>query len=307
MKRKKTLKGVTLMEVIISVAVYAVIALLLAEIMGCVNKVMDFTNKLNRRLETEATVADNQSMSGSFHANEVRVVAHINNGSGIVLEDNSPATPAAQKIYEYVPFDANDKLSDDENSTHFRYMNFQHSFANPSGLNEDVFIVNIMKDGTKSEIFNQTAFQHVTRIDRIVVKTVGNFLYDVYGADPDALTDTITIPRAFIDWDNPANPLIEFKMCYAKNVSVVPLTIEFYPEYESSFKVSDASKSRPNITISVNALQFYSTSGTEVKWYRYSNADFTFDGDDGQPVKNCSIAERFDGDGFTPTPATPGT
>ena len=59
MKTKRKLKGMTLMEVVVSLAVYAVIGLLIAEIMTLVNATMKATNQLNRRLSYEAKFADN--------------------------------------------------------------------------------------------------------------------------------------------------------------------------------------------------------------------------------------------------------
>ena len=59
MKRRPKLKGMTLIEVVISIGVYAVIALLLTEIMSLVNATMKATNQLNRRLAYEAKFADN--------------------------------------------------------------------------------------------------------------------------------------------------------------------------------------------------------------------------------------------------------
>ncbi|MBR5404785.1 MAG: prepilin-type N-terminal cleavage/methylation domain-containing protein [Oscillospiraceae bacterium] len=52
-------KGMTLLEVIISIAVYAVLALLLAEIMTLVNSTMRSTEQMNNRLSYEAKYADN--------------------------------------------------------------------------------------------------------------------------------------------------------------------------------------------------------------------------------------------------------
>lgn len=75
MKRRK-LKGMTLMEVVVSLAVYAVIGLLIAEIMSLVNATMKATNQLNRRLSYEAKFADNLLYSdgnNSFASNGVTV------------------------------------------------------------------------------------------------------------------------------------------------------------------------------------------------------------------------------------------
>lgn len=58
-------KGMTLLEVIISIAVYAVLALLLAEIMTLVNSTMRSTEQLNKRLSYEAKYADNLNIVDS--------------------------------------------------------------------------------------------------------------------------------------------------------------------------------------------------------------------------------------------------
>ena len=58
-------KGMTLLEVIISIAVYAVLALLLAEIMTLVNSTMRSTEQLNKRLSYEAKFADNLNIVNS--------------------------------------------------------------------------------------------------------------------------------------------------------------------------------------------------------------------------------------------------
>lgn len=63
MNRKRKLKGMTLIEVVISIAVYAVIGLLLTTIMSLVNSTMKATNQLNRRLSYEAKFADNMLLS----------------------------------------------------------------------------------------------------------------------------------------------------------------------------------------------------------------------------------------------------
>lgn len=55
----KKQKGMTLMEIIVSCAVYALLALLIAETMTLVNSTMRSTNQLNRRLSYESKYADN--------------------------------------------------------------------------------------------------------------------------------------------------------------------------------------------------------------------------------------------------------
>lgn len=55
----KKQKGMSLMEIIISCAIYAMVAMLIAETMTLVNTTMLATNQMNRRLSYEARFADN--------------------------------------------------------------------------------------------------------------------------------------------------------------------------------------------------------------------------------------------------------
>jgi len=56
----KTKKGMTLIEIVISLGIYALLALLLTEIMSVVNSTMRATNQLNNRLSFQSNIADNQ-------------------------------------------------------------------------------------------------------------------------------------------------------------------------------------------------------------------------------------------------------
>ena len=61
----KKQKGMTLMEIVISIAVYGVLALLVTEIMTTVNATMRATNQLNDRLAFESKFADNNMTKDS--------------------------------------------------------------------------------------------------------------------------------------------------------------------------------------------------------------------------------------------------
>jgi len=60
MNKKTAFKGMTLFEIVISIAIYGTIALLLVEIMGTVNSTMRSTTALNERLSYEEKFADNR-------------------------------------------------------------------------------------------------------------------------------------------------------------------------------------------------------------------------------------------------------
>lgn len=61
----KTKKGMTLVEIVISLGIYALLALLLTEIMAVVNSTMRATNQLNDRLSYQSKFADNMITSGA--------------------------------------------------------------------------------------------------------------------------------------------------------------------------------------------------------------------------------------------------
>ena len=68
----KAKKGMTLIEIVVSMGVYAIIALLVVRIMSTVNAVMRSTNQLNDRLSYEAKFADNvQTNDDASHAFDV--------------------------------------------------------------------------------------------------------------------------------------------------------------------------------------------------------------------------------------------
>ncbi|MBR6717025.1 MAG: type II secretion system protein [Oscillospiraceae bacterium] len=64
----KTKKGMTLVEIVISLGIYALLALLLTEIMSVVNSTMKATNQLNNRLSFQAKFADNQVTAGAVRS-----------------------------------------------------------------------------------------------------------------------------------------------------------------------------------------------------------------------------------------------
>jgi len=64
----KAKKGMTLIEIVISMAVYSIIALVIVNIMTSVNALMDSTSQLNERLAYEAKYADNfQTIDAQGH------------------------------------------------------------------------------------------------------------------------------------------------------------------------------------------------------------------------------------------------
>lgn len=133
MKRKITRKGMTLIEIVISIAIAGILALLLVEIMNVVNATMRSTDYLNRRLAHESKYADNlmpgdntggfsnkgatltiKANSGEFSdivANGVEYTAHYNdplmlsdyvsntNYRFMVFDKTSHSSPVAAEVF----------------------------------------------------------------------------------------------------------------------------------------------------------------------------------------------------------------
>jgi len=130
-KTMKKQKGMTLVEIVISMAIYGILALLLTEIMTCVNASMRATHQLNNRLSYEAKFADNQLTSGAnanFTLNEHGFV--INYGASLGHHINDDPT-TAMVAYEWTTnmFDAGivgERYATDIN---YRFMKFAHRGA----------------------------------------------------------------------------------------------------------------------------------------------------------------------------------
>ena len=80
----KKQKGMTLIEVVISLGIYRLLALLLTEIMAVVNNTMTATNQLNARLAFQARYADNKITTGlNRTANGALTVSYGDNGTEV--------------------------------------------------------------------------------------------------------------------------------------------------------------------------------------------------------------------------------
>ena len=97
--QKKSRKGLTLFEIIISIAVYAVLAALLTEVMTLVNATMRSTNQLNDRLAFEAKYADNLRTRADFTERDSRVLIVYGTGANdMVRYDASVRDTTGKKI-----------------------------------------------------------------------------------------------------------------------------------------------------------------------------------------------------------------
>ncbi|MCQ2434353.1 MAG: hypothetical protein MJ062_03850 [Oscillospiraceae bacterium] len=288
MKRKKTLKGISLMEVVISIAVYGVISLLLAEIMGCVNNMMTFTNHLSERIAVEGKIADNQETSASSTRGVV-VSCHLDGyGHNKKFELNDA-------VLEYSPSGAT-TMSDSESAVHFRYMNYQHHDTPMGSLGESPFQLNLnmSRDLRNFKALPEYATKGVVGIKKIEVTTVNNFidklpanlLVDKNGNNVSTLTygsdegqDEYDF-QDFIDayTDGETNNLLTINLAYDWINPEVDVIIKFYPEFDSSYTMEDSAKDQPYAIWNLDVHEHYKTTGVDEKWYYYLFANYSFDG-----------------------------
>ena len=128
----KKLKGMTLFEIVISMGVYALLALLLAEIMSVVNNTMTATNQLNERMAFQAKFADNKMTNGANLNTTGRLtVSYGDNDTTVgsfdrMLEDDDESWLQFNEyagIYTHASSDAAVNYVEEVN---FRFMTFRY-------------------------------------------------------------------------------------------------------------------------------------------------------------------------------------
>ena len=122
----KKRNGMTLIEIIVSMAVFAVIAMLLVEIMSSVNAMMRSTAQLNKRLSYEAKYADNLQIQASATANPVDYVIRYDiRPTGGAKEINSSGS--SRQAFEYaVQYEGTPIVGEDmHRNVNYRFMTFK--------------------------------------------------------------------------------------------------------------------------------------------------------------------------------------
>lgn len=131
----KKQKGMTLVEIVISMAIYGLLALLLTEIMTCVNASMRATRQLNNRLSYEAKFADNQLTTGAnatFSLNRHDFVINYDGGTRHINDDPTAANHMDAFEWTANMFDGSivgERYATDIN---YRFMKFAHQGADLS-------------------------------------------------------------------------------------------------------------------------------------------------------------------------------
>lgn len=289
MKRKK-LKGLSLMEIIISIAVYAIIALLMAEIMGCINATMTSTSRLNERLDSESLLVDNKDTNpGSTpfrNPNRVNVIAHIRDSSsaGLVLDQGTELIPATSSEPGRIEF------GDNQNSTHFRFMSFTNRNLNITLDPNARFTFKIKLtqnlDDASFAALPGNAARKVIGIDKVVVSSTAGMIDD---AD-----NIVNTPREFTGAElinrNAGDDFITLQLPYDQLNDRVVVTVDIYPIFESGVVFNDpAADTRYIRNARLDFVQFMETGGSENQTYRYFDAIYEFDG---QGFTPCTSSQR---------------
>lgn len=161
MRNHKRLKGMSLMEIVISMAIYGILALLIVEVMSVVNSTMRSTTQLNTRLSYESKFADNQLTAGDAEVLLTPTAKQITidyGGTNNIVIPTSGASGIIGQEYEanYQSGDANDMSRD----IHYRYMVFSETTTPPGPitdpleewLNNGDFMLYLDSDGFSGDI-----------------------------------------------------------------------------------------------------------------------------------------------------------
>ena len=149
----KKQKGMTLMEIVISIAIYGVLALLVTEIMTTVNATMRATNQLNDRLAFESKFADNnltRDMTGNpFRSTNVEYSVDYSYAGSIDFSYNNGTSGrvgnTTRSAIEY-QMDYNDPTILGTNyaqNVNYRFMTFDKVAMDPSSCPDGAFTVRV--------------------------------------------------------------------------------------------------------------------------------------------------------------------
>lgn len=288
MKRKK-LKGLSLMEIIISIAVYAIIALLMAEIMGCINATMTSTSRLNERLDSEALLVDNKETNpGSTpfrNPNRVNVIAHIglSSSAGLVLAQGTELIPATSSETGRIEF------GDDQNSTHFRFMSFTNRdpHADPGPGESFEFKIKLSEnlDPASFAALPGNVDRKVVDIEKVVVSSPIGWIDDTDPDNPVIVPDPRTFTGAELINRNDGDDFITLKLPYDLDSDSVTVIVDIYPVFESGVVFDDPDADTRYIrNARLDFVQFMETGGSDSQTYRYFDAIYEFDGQGFTPL-----------------------
>lgn len=139
----KKQKGMTLMEIVISMAIYSILALLVAEIMTSMNTLMRVTDQLNDRLAYEAKFADNnQTVNESGSPFGSKTISYTVSYDGTLVGESTPSR-GYRSVMEYTMGYDDSRV---DGSTHvadvnYRFMSFDRVARDPAECPDGPFVV----------------------------------------------------------------------------------------------------------------------------------------------------------------------
>ena len=221
---KKKLKGMTLMEVIVSLFIYALLGLLLMEIMSVVNATMRSTNQLNERLSFEAKFADNQIVTAATrltatdqNGQPVPKTATVSYGATGFIEANAAGSIAPTNYNEWEARYTNPNLNgtiDYAEDINFRFITYTTNAVNDQFPGYD-FRMNLMvvpflnRDGltdaekTQAQRDAFTFMQSITRVEVTAQDANGNSRL----IDENALVGIDPLAQTPVYWSTPSRTL----------------------------------------------------------------------------------------------------
>lgn len=145
----KAKKGMTLIEIIVSMAIYAVIAMIIVNIMTSVNALMESTTQLDERLSYEAKYADNlltsddqgHDYTASVQRVNYEIMYDINATSGNGKRINSSGSDRAAFEYTADYDDPNIVGVNYHDNVNYRFMTFNKVPVSTPERESDTFTV----------------------------------------------------------------------------------------------------------------------------------------------------------------------
>lgn len=139
----KKQKGMTLMEIVISMAIYGILALLVTEIMTSMNTLMRVTDQLNDRLAYEAKFADNhQTVNESGTPFGSKTITYTVSYGGKLVGETTPSR-GIRTVMEYTMGYDDSRV---DGKTHvgdvnYRFMSFDKVARDPAECPPGPFVV----------------------------------------------------------------------------------------------------------------------------------------------------------------------
>ena len=203
----KKQKGMTLFEIVISLGIYALLAMLLAEIMSVVNNTMTATNQLNERLAFQSKFADNKMTSGANLGATGDLIVHygdngVEAGSFSRSDDDDETTTFHFNEYSGIYTNRTSQAAINYvEDVNYRFMTFDFQGAHDEEWPGLSFAMHVMllpysrADGLSvaDEAAAVTNAQNLIKTARKIKITASGHLVDNTGAEPTRISEDIEL------------------------------------------------------------------------------------------------------------------